>query len=78
MPRLNPSLSGPRLEQSVKSRGNEEVSNKVMSYECPSLVPEDGGPEGLQGRPVVEDEVDVVAEEGHQGDGEHRGDEEEE
>ena len=43
-----------------------------------SYVPEDWGPECLQRGPVVEDEVDVVAQQGHQGDREHRGHEEQE
>ena len=42
------------------------------------MVPEYGGPEGLQRRPVVEGQVDVVAEEGAEADAEHRGHEEQE
>jgi hypothetical protein len=42
------------------------------------LVPKDGGPEGLQRGPVVEQEVDVIAEEGAEADAEHRGYKEEE
>ena len=40
------------------------------------MLPEDGRPEGLEGCPVVEDEVDVVAEQRAQADAEHRGHEE--
>jgi hypothetical protein len=42
------------------------------------LLPKDGGPEGLQRGPVVEQEVDVIAEEGAEADAEHRGYKEEE
>ncbi len=48
---------------------------------CQSIndtTPEDRGPESLQRGPVVEDQMDVVAEEGAEADAEHGGDKEEE
>jgi hypothetical protein len=54
---------------------NYFLSNKIGGV-C--LVPEDGGPEGLQRGPVVEQEVDVIPEEGAEADAEHRGYKEEE
>ena len=41
-------------------------------------VPEDGCSEGLQRGPVVEEEVDVIAQQGAEADAEHRGHKEKE